>query len=181
MITTTDPTSMTTIRHGTPIGTLTLAATEHGLVTCSFAPPDQIRARPTHLPGTDAPAVQTWLDQARTELDAYFAGTLRSFTVPLDLHLAGKFDRSVLSALTSVTYGTTTTYGRLTTALNRPPTDARKVGAALGRNPLVIILPCHRVVGANNALTGYAGGLPAKRQLLDLESNEPQLTLHLTN
>lgn len=168
-----DPTSMTAIRHGTPIGTLTLAATEQGLATCSFAPPDQIRGHPV------SPAAQTWLDQARTELDRYFAGTLQSFTVPLDLHLAGRFNQSVLSGLAQVAYGTTTTYGRLTTALNRPPTDARKVGAALGRNPIVIILPCHRVVGADNALIGYAGGLPAKRRLLDLESGVPQLDLDL--
>ena len=179
-MTTTDLSPTTTIRHTTPIGTLTLAATEQGLATCSFAPPDQLRARLAHLTDTDTPAAQAWLDQARTELDSYFAGTLQSFRVPLDLRLAGKFDQSVLSALTTVTYGTTTTYGRLTTALNRPPTDARKVGAALGRNPIVIILPCHRVVGINNALTGYAGGLPAKRRLLDLESNEPQLSLDLT-
>jgi methylated-DNA-[protein]-cysteine S-methyltransferase len=171
-MTTTLPTSMTAIRHDTPIGPLILAATEHGLVTCSFTPP-------ARLVGTDSPAAQAWLDQARTELDRYFAGTLRLFTVPVDLSLAGKFDKSVLSALTEVTYGTTTTYGRLTTALNRPQTDARKVGAALARNPLVIILPCHRVVGTNNSLTGYAGGLPAKRHLLDLESGTPQLNLDL--
>jgi methylated-DNA-[protein]-cysteine S-methyltransferase len=175
--TTADPIA---IRHSTPIGNLTLAATDEGLVTCSFTPPDQIQARLARLPATDTPAARTWLDQARTELDHYFAGTLTSFTVPLDLSLAGKFDRSVLSALESVTYGTTTTYGSLTRALNRPPTDARKVGAALARNPVVIIVPCHRVVGTNNALTGYAGGLPAKRQLLDLEGNDPQLTLNLT-
>jgi methylated-DNA-[protein]-cysteine S-methyltransferase len=179
-MTTTDLTPTTTIRHTTPIGILTLAATEQGLATCTFAPPDQLRARLAHLTGTDTPAAQAWLDQARTELDSYFAGKLQSFRVPLDLRLAGKFDQSVLSTLTTVAYGTTTTYGRLTAALNRPPTDARKVGAALGRNPIVIILPCHRVVGTNNALTGYAGGLPAKRRLLDLESNEPQLTLDLT-
>jgi methylated-DNA-[protein]-cysteine S-methyltransferase len=180
MTATTDLTSMTAIRHGTPIGTLTLAATEQGLVACSFAPPDQISARLANIPGTDTPAAQTWLDQTRTELDQYFAGTLRSFTIPLDLSLAGKFDQSVLSALESVTYGTTTTYGSLTRALNRPPTDARKVGAALARNPVVIIVPCHRVIGTNNALTGYAGGLPAKRQLLDLEGNDPQLSLNLS-
>ena len=172
MTTTTLPTSMTAVRHGTPIGPLTLAATERGLVTCSFTPP-------ARLMGSDSPAAQAWLNQARTELDRYFAGTLRSFTVPLDLSLAGKFDQSVLSALTEVTYGTTTTYGRLTTALNRPQTDVRKVGAALARNPLVIILPCHRVVGTNNTLTGYAGGLPAKRHLLDLESGRLQLNLDL--
>jgi len=154
-----------------------LAATEQGLAICSFAPPD---ARLAHLPDTDTSAAQAWLDQARTELDQYFAGTRQSFTVPLDLRLAGKFDRSVLSALEPVTYGTTTTYGSLTRALNRPATDARKVGAALARNPVVIIVPCHRVVGTNNTLTGYAGGLPAKRQLLDLEGSDPQLTLNLT-
>jgi methylated-DNA-[protein]-cysteine S-methyltransferase len=167
----------TAAHHSTPIGNLTLAATDQGLVCCSFTPPDQIQAR---LPPTNTPTAQTWLDQARTELDHYFAGTLQSFTVPIDLTLAGKFDQSVLHTLKSVAYGTTTTYGSLTRALNRPPTDARKVGAALARNPVVIIVPCHRVVGTNNALTGYAGGLPAKRQLLDLEGNDPQLTLDLT-
>jgi methylated-DNA-[protein]-cysteine S-methyltransferase len=109
------------------------------------------------------------LDTVRRQLDEYLAGRLRSFEVPVDAVLATSFQRTVLERLAStVGYGVTTSYGRLAGDLGRPAA-ARAVGAALGANPLCIVLPCHRVVAASGALTGYAGGLSAKQFLLDLE------------
>jgi methylated-DNA-[protein]-cysteine S-methyltransferase len=171
-----------TTTHHTPVGDLTLAATENGLVSSSFATPTQIRRRLTQraVKTATTPRTQTWLAQARTELDNYFAGIQTTFTVPLDLSLASAFDQAVLLALTQLPHGTTTTYGRLTAELGLPREDVRKVGGALARNPLPVIIPCHRVIAADGNLTGFAGGLAAKRWLLDLESNQPQLALDLT-
>jgi len=109
------------------------------------------------------------LDPVRRQLDAYLAGRRRDFDVPVDLTLTTPFQRGVLEQLASgVGYGRTTSYRRLATDLGRP-TAARAVGAALGANPLCIVLPCHRVLSHAGALTGYAGGLAAKQFLLDLE------------
>ncbi|HEY4021669.1 MAG TPA: methylated-DNA--[protein]-cysteine S-methyltransferase [Pseudonocardiaceae bacterium] len=159
-------TALTTI--DTPIGNLILAATDTGIVSCSFTAP----AAEVDLAGELA---CHWRAQAGRELDAYFAGALREFTVPVDLRLASAFDRTVLAGLAEVGYGTTISYGRLGATLGLPAEAARGVGAALGHNPVWIIVPCHRVVGADGALTGYAGGLGAKRTLLDLESDLPRL------
>jgi methylated-DNA-[protein]-cysteine S-methyltransferase len=110
------------------------------------------------------------LDTARRELDAYLRGELRAFGLPADLVLATPFQRIVLGHLAgAVGYGKRTTYGALARAIERP-SASRAVGAALGANPLCVVLPCHRVVAASGALTGYAGGLAAKEYLLALES-----------
>jgi methylated-DNA-[protein]-cysteine S-methyltransferase len=110
------------------------------------------------------------LDEARRELDAYLRGDLKAFDLPTDLVLATPFQRIVLGHLAgSVGYGHRTTYGALAREIQRP-SASRAVGAALGANPLCLILPCHRVVAASGALTGYAGGLAAKEYLLALES-----------
>lgn len=109
------------------------------------------------------------LDTVRRQLGEYFAGRRRGFDVPVDLALATPFQRTVLDRLAAmVPYGATTSYGRLAEDLDRPGA-ARAIGAALGANPVCIVLPCHRVVAASGALTGYAGGLAAKRLLLELE------------
>jgi len=111
------------------------------------------------------------LDQARRELDAYLRGQRRDFDVPTALVLATPFQRIVLGHLPGVvTYGHRTTYGALARDIQRP-TASRAVGAALGANPLCIVLPCHRVVATSGALSGYAGGLAAKEYLLTLESH----------
>lgn len=110
------------------------------------------------------------LDEARRELAAYLAGERREFGLPTDLVLATPFQRLVLGRLAgAVAYGHRTTYGALATEIERP-TASRAVGAALGANPLCVVLPCHRVVASSGALTGYAGGLAAKEYLLALES-----------
>ena len=109
------------------------------------------------------------LDAVRSELDEYLAGRRHRFEVAVDLVLATPFQRVVLQRLAKVGYGTSISYGALAGAIGRPKA-ARAVGAALGANPLCVVLPCHRVVASSGALTGYAGGLAAKRHLLDLEA-----------
>ena len=110
------------------------------------------------------------LDEARRELSAYLAGERRTFDLRIDLALATPFQRVVLTGLReSVAYGERTTYGALARRIGRP-SASRAVGAALGANPLCVVLPCHRVVASSGALTGYAGGLAAKERLLALES-----------
>lgn len=123
-----------------------------------------------HLPGPSALGSREdgVLPLVREQLEAYFAGTLRDFDVPLAT--AGTpFQQQVWAALRAVPYGSTCTYGDLATAIGRP-SAVRAVGAANGRNPVCVVVPCHRVVGAGGALTGYAGGLERKSWLLALES-----------
>jgi methylated-DNA-[protein]-cysteine S-methyltransferase len=106
-------------------------------------------------------------DLVRRQLDDYFAGRRRTFAV--EMRGAGTvFQQSVWAALREIPYGETWSYGQLAARLGRPAAS-RAVGAANGQNPLSILVPCHRVVGANGSLTGYGGGLPAKRWLLELE------------
>ena len=107
------------------------------------------------------------------QLTAYLAGELEQFDVEL-APLGTPFQAEVWAALRQVPYGATTTYGALAAAVGRP-TAVRAVGAANGRNPYCLVVPCHRVVGADGALTGYAGGLDRKRFLLGLESRQPAL------
>lgn len=164
--------------HDTDAGRLLLAAGPDGLVASSFAPTEQdehdvaVRLARAVSPRVLRGSSPT-LDTARRELDRYLAGHLRAFDLTVDLALATPFQAAVLQKLAAdVPYGTTTTYGALARAVGRP-TAARAVGAALGANPLCVVLPCHRVVAGNGALTGYAGGLAAKRLLLDLEQRQP--------
>jgi methylated-DNA-[protein]-cysteine S-methyltransferase len=107
------------------------------------------------------------LKAAAAQLDAYFAGELREFDLPL-APAGSPFQLRVWSALREIPYGTVTSYGQLALRLGHP-TGARAVGLANGRNPISIIVPCHRVIGADGTLVGYGGGLDRKRQLLTLE------------
>jgi methylated-DNA-[protein]-cysteine S-methyltransferase len=112
-------------------------------------------------------------DDVRAQLDEYFAGSRRAFELPL--HLIGTaFQQRVWTALLDIPYGGTTSYGRTAAAIGAP-TASRAVGLANGQNPIPIIVPCHRVVGANGSLTGYGGGLEAKRWLLAHESGQAGL------
>ena len=122
-----------------------------------------------HLPPADRLGERddTTLPALQEQLGAYLAGELRTFDVAL-AQLGTPFQAEVWAALRQVPYGTTTTYGALAAAVGRP-SAVRAVGAANGRNPCCIVVPCHRVVGADGSLTGYAGGLDRKRLLLDLE------------
>ena len=162
------------VSHDTPVGRLILGASGSGLTVCSFRSARAVTRRylDAGTAAQDGPAARRWLETARRELDAYFAGRLREFTAPTDLRLASAFDRRVLDGLANVGYGRTTTYGQLAETLGLPRGSAYDVGQALARNPVVIVMPCHRVLAADGGLTGYAGGLTAKRRLLDLESAE---------
>src|SRR5438105_1896786 len=147
-----------------PVGELLLAATDRGLCRISYtvAGADESLARTFGVRVLRAP-----LDEVRRELDEYFEGRRRSFDLTLDLRV-GEFQESVLHELARVPYGQTDTYGRLAAKVGKPRA-ARAVGTVMNRNPIPIVLPCHRIVGANGALTGYAGGLEIKRALLELE------------
>ncbi|MBQ1093002.1 methylated-DNA--[protein]-cysteine S-methyltransferase [Streptomyces sp. B93] len=145
-----------------PYGPLTLVA-EDG-VLCGLYMTDQ-RHRPpeeTFGPRSDAP-----FPEAEEQLEAYFAGGLKEFTLPLRLN-GTPFQRAVWDRLRQIPYGETRTYGDLATTLGNP-NSSRAVGLANGRNPVGIIVPCHRVIGSTGSLTGYGGGLERKRRLLDFE------------
>src|SRR3954454_5613775 len=108
--------------------------------------------------------------EVRRQLDGYFSGALSSFDIPM--HLEGSaFQRTVWHALTEIPYGETISYGELARRIGRPEL-ARAVGTANGQNPIAVIVPCHRVIGANGKLVGYGGGLDNKRRLLELEAGE---------
>ena len=109
-------------------------------------------------------------DAARRELEEYFRGQRRRFDLRIDRRLIGEFAWSVLRATSRVGFGELVTYGQIAAHIERPKA-ARAVGRALGSNPIPIVIPCHRVVGAGGSLTGYAGGLPRKQTLLRLEGS----------
>ena len=107
--------------------------------------------------------------RAQGQIADYFAGLRQAFDLPLDLH-GTAFELAVWLQLATIPYGAVTSYGAIARRLGLAPGYARAVGAAVGRNPLSIIIPCHRVLGASGQLTGYAGGLPRKQALLELEA-----------
>jgi methylated-DNA-[protein]-cysteine S-methyltransferase len=140
----------------TPIGPLLLHAVEGRLSRIEFGAPTACTSSAPPFP------------EAEAQLHAYFAGELERFELPL-ARGGTPFQRTVWDALAEIPYGTTTTYSELAARIGRP-SACRAVGAANGRNPLPVILPCHRVLGAAGALTGYGGGLERKRHLLALET-----------
>ena len=147
-----------------PLGSLTLVASDKGLCGVWFE--DQAHKPDLrHLPWGPS---QHWLRLAKTQLTEYFAGKRSSFDLPLDLANGSAFQQSVWRSLLQIPYGRYSTYGELAQHLGQAQA-ARAVGMAVGRNPLSIIVPCHRVVGANGTLTGYAGGLWRKMDLLQRE------------
>jgi len=105
--------------------------------------------------------------QVRKELDEYFTGERRVFTVPIEMH-GTPFQKFVWESLLQVSFGETKTYADIANELGKP-TASRAVGGAVGKNPISIIVPCHRIVGTSGKLTGFAGGIEAKKQLLELE------------
>jgi methylated-DNA-[protein]-cysteine S-methyltransferase len=148
----------------TPVGELLIAATERGLARIHFDP----NGDEEELARTFGRRVlRSPIDEVRRELDEYFQGKRQDFDLPLDLRVV-PFNAEVLGELALVPYGTTTTYGALAAKVGRPQA-ARAIGTVMNRNPIPIVLPCHRVIGANGSLTGYGGGLDRKLQLLQLE------------
>jgi methylated-DNA-[protein]-cysteine S-methyltransferase len=140
-----------------PIGRLGLVGSDAGLSRVRF------HARPTKT--VESCAV---LDDTAEQLDAYFEGELIDFDLPLDLH-GTEFQRQCWLALATIPYGQTVSYGEQARRLGLGPDAARAVGAANGQNPLPLVLPCHRVIGADGSLTGFGGGLHVKRFLLEHE------------
>jgi methylated-DNA-[protein]-cysteine S-methyltransferase len=154
----------------TPLGTLLLAKTERGLCRIGYDPdPDRDAEMLAQVFGRRVLRVPGALDDARRQLDEYFEGRRQTFELQLDLGLSRDFSRRVLLELARVPYGEVTTYGALATRAGRPRA-ARAVGTVMNRNPIPIVLPCHRVVGASGSLVGYGGGLERKQALLRLES-----------
>jgi methylated-DNA-[protein]-cysteine S-methyltransferase len=150
-------------RYDSPHGLMLLTATERGLAGIYFD-------RQKHLPkrdGWERAAGNAHLKKAKRQLAEYFAGKRRKFELTLDPQGTG-FQKSVWKAISSVGYGETISYGELARRAGAAG-SARAAGAATGRNPLGIVVPCHRIRGANGSLTGYAGGLAKKRALLALE------------
>ena len=156
----------------TPIGVLTLIASDEGIAHILFEKEKETDASlRTDVPLADA--VDEVLDEAVSQLEEYFAGSRRDFDLPLDLD-GTDFQREAWLALADVPYGETTTYGEQAQRIGRPGAF-RAVGAANGQNPIPIVLPCHRIIGADGSLTGFGGGLDVKQKLLDHERAQEAL------
>ncbi len=140
-----------------PIGTLLIEGTRDAVAAVRFVPPDTPVGKSNRV-----------VNQARTQLRQYFRGTRTTFDVPLDMGLCTPFQRKVLAEVAKVELGRTTTYGEIARKLKKVA-GARAVGGANARNPISILIPCHRVIAANGKLTGYGGGLPNKEWLLKHE------------
>lgn len=193
--------SIVQTRFESPLGTIIIAATNKGLAGLWF---DDQRHLPRELvptPGTDvsslptgeavaaggspepkrSPPAAVWptdpdhpvLQKVSRQLTEYFAGQRTQFDVPLDLTYGTAFQQSVWQALLAIPQGGTASYGEVSARIGKPAA-VRAVGAAVGRNPVSIIVPCHRVMGADGSLTGYAGGLDRKTALLRLEGVLPE-------
>jgi methylated-DNA-[protein]-cysteine S-methyltransferase len=159
-----------------PVGPLLLAVTDRGLCRISFDPePDRATDELARTFGVRVLRAPREVDLVRRELDEYFEGRRREFDLPVDLRGRSGFSRDILDRLARVPYGKVTTYGSLAAEAGNPRA-ARAVGTIMNRNPIPIVLPCHRVVGSTGSLVGYGGGLDRKRLLLDLESGTSALT-----
>jgi len=165
-----------------PVGPLTLTATGGVLshlhmVEQRHSPPDPAEATPDPADSAadpaDSAADRVGLAEVVGQLSSYFGGELTRFDLPLALH-GTEFQLRVWAALQEIPYGETITYGELAREIGQP-SASRAVGLANGRNPIAIIVPCHRVVGADGTLTGYGGGLERKQMLLDLERRHARL------
>lgn len=153
-----------------PVGALSLAATDHALIALVW----RRTSHATAFEGSiESPAHPLLVETAR-QLREYFAGSRRAFDVPLEFR-GTDFQRRAWSALLTIPYGETRTYRQMAEQIGNPAA-VRAVGAANGRNPISIIAPCHRVIGMNGDLTGFGGGLDAKAHLLSLEAPQLQLS-----
>ncbi len=152
------------INYHSPIGLLLLAASERGLSGVYFENHKHFKGSSGWQEDEQHPVLQ----QARQQLQEYFAGQRQDFDLPLDLSAGTDFQQEVWMALRQIPFAQTSSYAALAKGIQRPRA-VRAVGAANGRNPLSIVIPCHRVIASNGALTGYAGGLENKESLLELE------------
>jgi methylated-DNA-[protein]-cysteine S-methyltransferase len=162
-----------------PVGELRIIAGPTAITAIEFAGPAPEGASPRSSasraallaagrPVGDRDDAHPLLVEAVRQLRAYFAGELKEFDLPLDPH-GSSFQRSVWDQLRRIGYGEIASYGEIARRLGMTPAASRAVGLANGRNPIAIVVPCHRVVGAKGTLTGYAGGIERKQALLDLE------------
>jgi len=160
----------------TPVGTLLVATTDRGLCRISYDPqPEREAESLARTFGVRVLRAARPVDIVRRQLEEYFEGKRTEFELSLDLRHQAPFSRDILDRLARVPYGQVTTYGALAAEVQRPKA-ARAVGVVMNRNPMPIVLPCHRVVGASGSLVGYAGGLDRKELLLKLEGAlQPQL------
>ncbi|RRD67225.1 methylated-DNA--[protein]-cysteine S-methyltransferase [Comamonadaceae bacterium OH2310_COT-174] len=159
-----------TIFHQTidsPVGRLLIAASDEGLHAIEFPQGRHPVKRDTHWQESRQESPHPLLSEAARQLGEYFAGQRRVFDLPLAPQ-GTDFQQRVWQALRAIPYGQTRSYAQLATAIGQPKA-MRAVGAANGRNPLSIVVPCHRVIGANGSLVGFGGGLPVKTFLLRLE------------
>jgi methylated-DNA-[protein]-cysteine S-methyltransferase len=147
-----------------PVGALTLVASDAGLTAILW---ENDRPGRVKLGAMEEAPDHPVLAEAERQIQEYFAGERTSFNVPLDFR-GTDFQKSVWAALLTIPFGETRSYGEIARQIGRPGAS-RAVGAANGRNPLSIVAPCHRVIGTNGALTGFAGGLAAKEALLGIE------------
>jgi methylated-DNA-[protein]-cysteine S-methyltransferase len=154
-----------------PLGALLLVADDEGRLTSVLAPETKGRISAPDPAWTEDPAP---FAAAVEQLTAYFSGDLKEFDLPLAPH-GSEFRRRVWDALDDIPYGSTVSYGEVAAAAGKSPSAVRAVAGAIGANPLLIVRPCHRVVGANGSLTGFAAGLDAKRLLLQLETVDATL------
>ena len=155
-----------------PVGELLVAVTPKGLVAIAFDD-DNLERVVARLAREVSPRVMEAAaptDAARNELEEYFGGQRNRFDLALDRRLMGPFAEKVLRATSRVGFGELATYGDIAARIDRPHA-ARAVGRALGSNPIPIVVPCHRIVGADGSLTGYAGGMSRKETLLRLEGS----------
>ncbi|KIQ97733.1 methylated-DNA--[protein]-cysteine S-methyltransferase [Lysobacter sp. A03] len=152
---------------GSPVGPLLLATDADGLRLIEFSQPRHPVKRSAEWREGSHPV----LDAATTQLDEYFAGYRTGFDLPISPQ-GTPFQRDTWSALAEIRYGETVSYGELASRAGHAGA-VRAVGAAVGRNPVPIVVPCHRVMGADGSMTGFSGGLPVKRQLLVLEGALP--------
>lgn len=146
-----------------PIGPILVAGNGRRLCVTGFP-----TGRGRREPKAEWVADRDSLTEAVRQIEAYFAGELTAFDLEL-VPEGNAFERAVWSELEKIPYGETVSYGDIATRIGQPLSASRAVGAACGANPLPIVIPCHRVVGADGSLTGFGGGLPTKRYLLDLE------------
>lgn len=148
-----------------PVGPLFVAATDRGLCRISYFP-DGMEEQIARTFGVRV--LRSPLDDVRRELDEYFEGRRRDFDLPIDWTLTSPFGRRILKATAAIPFGSVKTYGEMATRAGNPKAS-RAAGRALGANPIPIVVPCHRVIGASGRLTGYTGGLHRKVALLEIE------------
>jgi len=163
------PETFSLTRYHSPLGTYVLVSSQRGVICVKSETRVAARLAQWEKESIRIQDGNGHNHKVAIELDAYFAGNLRQFSVPLDLR-GTDFQRRVWELLLGIPYGETRSYGQIASALGRP-TASRAVGRATGTNPIAIIVPCHRVIGANGELVGYGGGLDKKQALLDLETS----------